>query len=147
MTDPSGSAPRSVLRLLSSLIDGTNNDRIAWNQLGAYSYRFDGGAGYVTVVTTQNEDDPVILSIFDASGTELEAYEAPTRFSDGNLDARMMSLWRAIVRQRRGKTVEPVISSLIEAAGGEPPQDVDAGDEPPPLDANTEPVGLDDLPF
>jgi hypothetical protein len=137
MTELSGSAPPSVLRLLSSLAYGTNSGRIAWNQTGEYGYRFDGGKGYVTFVTTQGEDDPFVLRIFDESGTELEAYGAPTRFSDQDLDVRMTALWSAIVRQRRGKTVEPVISSLIEAAGG----------EPPPQDVNAEPDDLDSLPF
>jgi hypothetical protein len=82
-----------------------------------------------------------VLTIFGEDDKAMESDEAPTRFSDQTLDLHLSALWRAIIRQKRGRTVEPIIESLIEAAGGDstplelPPQ--------PELDEDE----VDNLPF
>jgi hypothetical protein len=137
---PETSAPGSVMRLLASLATGTNANKVEWEQISRNKYRFIGGNGYVTIDTEPNEEAPFVFTIYDADDAMLEAYEGPTRFSDGRLDERLAGLWRAIIRQKRGRTIEPVIESLIEAAGGEAP----AAD---PLPGGFDEGELDDLPF
>jgi len=134
---PSGSAPESIMKLLAALTRGTTANKVAWQKLAPYEYRFNGAKGHVILETTPDEEAPFVFALYDLNNTILETYEAPTRFSDASLDAALSALWSAIYWQERGRTVEPLIASLIEDAGGEVPRAADEPDE----------SQLDDLPF
>lgn len=136
----SGSAPDSVMRLIRSLTKGTTDGTVKWSKTGPFNYRFEGGLGAVALDTVADDQAPFVFTIFDGAGQELEAYEGPTRFSEASLDAALSALWRAIWARERAQTVDPIISSLIDAAGGEAPSE-----EPSPGFNFTS--DLDDLPF